>query len=247
MKKGEEEMKENIQEEKQEKKEGKRRGRTFFEVGSFLLLIVLIILILIVVQVPYTTTNAVKETVPVEKCVQKDIPFVSTFKMGLNYDAASKIYSSDGEALYRYSELKNYLYATIRNTGEEKGVYCINAQAYMIENFTNEEDSLALFQNLILLNSNKTQKLDNWNSDRYTYPVCTENPVPPTATQIISFWTPFLLSKNAQEQYNPDNVYILFTIVPPISEQCNTENVEKTTEQEVTRYCNAWKHVVGKC
>lgn len=240
MKKGEEEM----QEESQVKRKG---GRTFLEVGSFILLIALIIIVLIVIQVPYTTTNAVKEKVPVETCISVDIPFVSNFKTGVRYDIASDIYSAGGQALYRYSELKGYLYANIRNTGEEKGIYCLNAQAYLIENFTNDKNSLASFQNLIEMDSEKIQKLEDWSSNRYTFPVCTENPILPIDTNQISLWTPSLLYEDAKAQYNLDNFYVLFTIVPPTSEQCKTEDVEKTTEQEVTRYCNAWKHIVGRC
>jgi hypothetical protein len=244
-----EKMEKSEKMEKGEKENMKESGKggTFLQVLSLILIIVLIVLMLIVVQVPYTTTNAVKETVPVEKCMQVDIPFISNFRTGLTYDTSSKIYSSEGQALYRYSELKTYLFANIRNMGEEKGAYCLNAQAYLIENFTNNGDSLALFQNLISSNSNKVQTLENWSGNLYTYPVCTESTIPSTDTDIISLWTPAILSADVQEQNDLDNVYILFTVVPPISQQCSTVNVENITQQEVTRYCNAWKHVVGKC
>jgi hypothetical protein len=239
---------EKEQEDKKEKKEGKRvSGKRGIQIVSLILILVLMAIVLIVVQVPYITTDVISEKVPVEKCTQTDIPFASNFKTGLNYDTASKIYSSDGQALYRYSKLKGYLYANIRNTGEEKGIYCINAEAYLIENFTNDENSLASFQNLIAQDSDRVEIIDNWNSNRYTYPVCTEKSIRPIDTGVISLWDSSLLSKDVQEQYDLDNVYILFTIVPPTSEKCGVEEVEKEVEQEVTRYCNAWKHLVGMC
>lgn len=236
-------------EKSEEKKEVKkvRSGGRGIQVISLILIIVLMVLLLIIVQVPYTTTNAISETVPVENCTHVDIPFISNFRTGLTYDTASKIYSSDGEALYRYSALKGYLYADMINTGEVKGVYCLNAQAYLIENFNNNQDSLSLFQNMLSQNSSQIQKIDNWSSNRYTYPVCTENGIYPIDDAIISLWTPALLSNSVQEQYDLSNVYILFTVVPPTSEQCKTVNVQKISQQEVTRYCNAWKHIVGKC
>jgi hypothetical protein len=240
------ERKEGRKEKREEKKEVKRRGR-FFEVVSLILIIAVIILLLIVVQVPYITTDTISEKVPVENCTQIAIPFASNFRTGLNYDNALKIYSSDGEALYRYSELKGYLFANIRNIGEDKGVYCLNARAYLIENFDNGEDSLALFQSLVSEDSAKVQEIDNWNSNRYNFPLCTENPISPIDIKRISFWGPSLVSKDVKEQYNLDNVYILFTIIPPTKEQCTTGYIEKAKEQEVTKYCNAWKHVVGMC
>lgn len=237
---------EKIEKDEKESKTVKGKGITFLQVLSLILILALIWIVLIVVQVPYTATNAVKEMVPTEKCVLKDMPFVSNFKTGFKYDTALKIYSSEGKALYKYSDLKEYIYANIRNTAKEEGIYCLNAQAYIIENFTNKDDSLALFENSILLNSNETQILDNWNN-KYNFPVCTEDPISPINTKIISLLTPSLLSKEVQNEYNLNNVYILFTVVPPTSKECSTENVEKIGEQEVTRYCNAWKHVLGRC
>lgn len=247
--KGEKEEKET--EKKQEKKEVKKPEknngkRNFFQIGSFLLLIVLIIVVLIVFQVPYTTTNAVIENVPVEKCTERDIPFVSNFRTGLTYGDGLKIYSSEGSALYKYSELKSYVYVNIRNTGDEKGIYCIDADAYLISDFTNDDNSLSSFQNLIALDSERIELLDNAGS-RYAYPVCTENPLNPVETEIISLWAPSLISKDIKDNYNLDDVYLLFTIVAPTAEKCEMVDEEQTTEEEVTRYCNAWKHLVGRC
>lgn len=225
----------------------KKKSPNFFQVGSFILLLVLIIVVLIVFQVPYTTTNAVSENVPVEKCTQTDIPFAANFRTGLEYNGAVKIPSSDGSAIYRYSELKSYVFANIRNTGDAKGVYCINADPYLITNFTNDEDSLTLFESLIASDSDTVLLLDEEVNTRYTYPICTDNPINPTQTGLISLWTPNIISEEIQNNYNPDDVYVLFTIVPPTTEKCETVSEEQTTEQEITRYCNAWKHLVGKC
>ena len=250
MEKEQEEKPEKKQEKKQDKKETKvQSGKAFFGWGSFILLFALIIIVLIVFQVPYITTNAIVENVPVEKCVQEDIPSISSFKIGSTYGSASKIYSSDGEALYKYSELKNYIYANIRNVGEEKGIYCVNIEAYLIPgfDFNDDENTLTLFQSLLAEDSAKIQTLENWNSERYDFPICTENPIRPVQTETLSFWAPSLLSEEAKGEYNLDDVYILLSIIPPTLEQCDMEYEEKTTEQEVTRYCNAWKHLVGKC
>jgi hypothetical protein len=242
-----EKMKEEMKEEKKANKTERRRGRRFFDFLLLILIVIIIIILLIVIQVPYTTTNAITQKVPVENCTLVDIPFVSVFKTGFTYDAASNIYSSDEQALYRYSDFKGYLYATIRNMGDEKGVYCLDAQAYRITGFTNDENSLASFQNLLAEESDQVQKIDNWASTRYTYPVCTGNPIYPADTDIISLWTPLLLSDDVQAQGNLKDVYILFTVVPPTSEQCKTVSVENITQQEVIKYCNAWKHIVGMC
>jgi hypothetical protein len=235
-------------EEKEVKKErGRGGGRTFLQVIILILVIALIWLMLIVIQVPYITTNAVKEMVPMENCTHVDIPFAANFRTGLNYDGATEIYSSNGQALYRYSELQPYLFANIINTGEDKGVYCLNAQAYLIKDFTNQASSLSQFQNMIAENSDQIQQIDNWSGNSYNYPVCTEKPISPIDTKIISLWKPALLSNNLGEQVDLKNVYILFTVVPAVAEKCSTISVENITQQEVTRYCNAWKHVVGRC
>lgn len=244
-----EEKSEKSEKRGKEKHKENPKSRRFFEIGSFLLLVALVVIILIVVQVPYITTDAIVETVPVEKCSLEDVPFVANFKTGLNYDAAMKIYSSEGEALYRYSELKTYLYANIRNTGEEKGIYCINVKPYLISyfEFEDEEDALASFRELLSEDSERLQKLSNEANTKYDYPVCTEKPISPIDTKIISLWTPNIISEDIQKQYSPDDVYVLFSVIPPMSEQCSTEDVEQTAYNEVTRYCNAWKHVVGMC
>jgi hypothetical protein len=236
-----------VAEKGEEVKKVRSGGSKSLQVISLILIIVLMVLLLVVVQVPYTTTNAVSENVPVENCTQVDMPFVSNFRTGLIYDSAAEIYSSKGEALYRYSELRSYVYADIMNTGEEKGVYCLNAQAYLINNFNNNADSLDSFQTMLSQNSDQIQKIDNWNSNVYIYPVCTENPIYPIDDGIISLWTPSLLSDSVKGQDDLRNVYILFTVVPATSKQCSTVNVQNISQQEVTRYCNAWKHIVGKC
>lgn len=240
-------------EKKQEKREvkktqKKKNGRSFFQVGSFILLLVLIIIILIVVQVPYTTTNAIVETVPVEKCTQGDMPFVANFRTGLTYDSASNVYSLNGEALYKYSKLKQYVYANVRNMGQENGIYCINTQAYLVSDFdfNNNEETLLSFQNLISEDSEGVELLDNSDS-KYSYPVCSEREISPLGTGVISLWTKNIISEDIQSQYDLNDVYVMFTIVAPASKQCKTEYEEQTNEEEVTRYCNAWKHLVGKC
>jgi hypothetical protein len=231
--------------EKKEKVKGK--GITFLQVLSLLLIIVLIVIVLIVIQVPYTTTNAVSENVPIENCTPVAIPFVSNFRTGFSYDTSSKIYSSAGQAIYRYSDLNTYTYINIMNSGEESGIYCLNAQAYSIDNFNSNQDSLAVFQNLLSSGSDTIKQIDNWSGNTYTYPVCTPTQIARTDNQIITLWTPALLSNDVQQQYNLDNVYIVFTVVPPTSKQCSTITIENLTQQEVTRYCDAWKHIVGRC
>jgi len=133
------------------------------------------------------------------------------------------------------------------NVGDEKGIYCINAQAYVINNFNNNENSLDLFQTLVSENSGRVQKIDNWSSNTYTYPVCTQNAIYPLDDNIISLWTPSLLSSDVAKQYDLNSVYILFSVVPATTKQCVNVSIEKINNQEVTRYCNAWKHLVGKC
>lgn len=230
-----------------EEKEVKRNGGRGIQVISLILILVLIVLLLIVVQVPYTTTNAVKETVPFENCTQADVPYVSVFRTGFNYDTSQKIYSFNGQAIYRYSDLNTYLYANIKNMGKEGGIYCLNAQAYLVNNLENNGDSLSLFQDMIARSSDKAQLIENWSSGSYSYPICTQLPIAPTSTDTISLWTPSLLSNNLGNQYELRNVYLLFTVVPPTAKECTTVSVENITQQEVTRYCNAWKHVIGKC
>ena len=169
MEKDSEEKQEKKTEKKTEKKEVKSQGgRAFFGWGSFLLLVALIIIVLIVFQVPYTSTNVIKENVLVEKCAPEAMPFVSNFRMGLNYEGAQNVYSSEGKALYRYSELNNYIYSNIRNLGEEKGIYCLDVQAYLIDDFdfSEGEDSLVLFNSLLEEESDSIGEIDNWNSGR---------------------------------------------------------------------------------
>ncbi|MGY4884169.1 MAG: hypothetical protein ACP5NZ_01165 [Nanobdellota archaeon] len=227
-----------------------KRGKSFFEVGSFILLIVLIIIVLIVIQVPYTTTNAIKENVSTETCVEKDLSFAANFRTGsLDYTKASPIYSSEGQALYRYSDLKGYLYTSIRNIGDNGGIYCLDADAYLISDFdfTNGKESFDEFQRLLAEDSDMIKEIEDWNSSRYVYPVCTENPATKAKRELISLWGPVILSEQTQQDYDLDNVYLLFTIIPPTIEQCDNEYVEQEKEEEVTKYCNAWKHLVGRC
>lgn len=244
----EKEEKEKVKEKsKENSKEEKKKSVWSFQAISILLLIVIIALILIVVQVPYTTTNVIKEQTSEEKCVQENIPFAANFRTGLKYETAVNVPSSEGSVLYKYSDLKSFLYANIRNTGEERGIYCINAAAYLIEGFEEGENSLASFQELILADSENVQELQDWASTRYTYPFCTRNSIRPVQTEIISLWGPSILSEEAKELYDLDKVYILFNVVAPTTEKCSEEDVDKETEEEVTKYCNAWKHVVGRC
>lgn len=239
---------EKVEKEKSKEKT-KEKSRSGLQIASFILILVLIALVLIVVQVPYITTDTVSEKVPVEKCSESEIPFTSTFKTGLYYDGASKVYSSYGSALYKYSELKTYLYSYIRNMGDEKGVYCINAEPYLITDFkfTNDQDSFDSFQELLLEESESIQKLDNESSSNYNYPICMEKAISPMQTDIVSLWVPSIISEDIQENYNLKDVYVLFSVVSPTTDKCHTEYQDKETEKEVTRYCNAWKHVVGKC
>jgi len=243
-----EKTKENSKENsKESSKEEKKKSVWSFQAILILLLIVIIALILIVVQVPYTTTNAIKEQISEKKCSKEDIPFIANFRTGFKYKTAVNVPSSEGLALYKYSDLDSFIYANIRNTGKESGIYCINAAAYLIEGFEDDENALTSFQKLILADSDQVQELQNWASARYTYPVCTENAIRPIDTSIISLWGPSMLSDNAKESYDLDKVYILVNVVAPTVEKCAEEDIDKETEEEVTRYCNAWKHVVGRC
>jgi hypothetical protein len=220
-----EKEKEKIKEKPKEKTE--ERPKRGLQLASLILIIVLILIVLIVVQVPYTTTNAVKEMVPVEKCAQEDIPFVSAFKTGWSFDNALSLSSSGGVGSYKYSELKTNLYAYIKNAGDEAGIYCVDVE-------------------VSLVNGDTSEILDNSDA-KYTYPVCTESPIAVKDSSVISLWTSNIISKDIKDNNDLDNVKVTFTIVPPTTEKCHTENVEQTSEQEVTRYCNAWKHLVGKC
>jgi len=243
----EKEEKEKVKEKNKENvKEEKKKSIWNLQAISLLLLIVLIALVLIIIQVPYTTTNAVKENVSVENCDDVEIPFAANFRTGLKYAGASNIESSEGVALYRYSDLGPYMFANIRNTGEEKGVYCLNVNAYFIKDFEEGNNALDSF-NQIVEDSELVQELTDSLSAKYSFPICTENPIRPIQTEVISVWNSGILSEDAKEIYNLDDVYVLFTVVAPTAKKCVEEEVEHEVEQEVTRYCNAWKHVVGKC
>lgn len=243
----EKEEKEKVKEKNKESvKEEKKKSIWNLQAISLLLLIVLIALVLIIIQVPYTTTNVVKEKVPVENCEDVEIPFAANFRTGLKYAGASNVESSEGVALYRYSDLGPYMFANIRNTGEEKGVYCLNVNAYFIKDFEEGNNALDSF-NQIVEDSELVQELTDSLSPRYTSPTCTENAIRPIQTEVISVWNSGILSEEAKGIYSLDDVYILFSVTSPTTKKCVEEEVEHEVEQEVTRYCNAWKHVVGKC
>lgn len=237
--KGKEKNKESVKEEK-------KKSIWSLQAISLLLLIVLIALVLIIIQVPYTTTNVIKEVVPTEKCVEQTIPFAANFRTGLKYSSASSVESSEGVVLYKYSELGPYMFANIRNTGEDKGVYCLNVEAYFIEDFNEKENALDSF-NELSMESESVQELKDELNSRYSSPICIQNAIRPIQTEIISIWSVSILSEEAKSQYDLDDVYILFSVVAPTTEKCSSEDVEQDVEQEVTRYCNAWKHVVGRC
>lgn len=243
----EKEEKEKVKESKKENsKEEKKKSIWNLQAISLLLLIVLIALVLIIIQVPYTTTNVVKEKVPTENCEDVEIPFAANFRTGLKYTGASNVESSEGFALYRYSDLGPYMFANIRNTGEDKGAYCLNVNAYFIKDFEEGNNALDSF-NEIVEDSELVQELTDELSARYASPVCMENPIRPIQTEVISIWGSGILSEEAKGTYDLDDVYVLFSVVAPTAEKCVEEEVEQEVEQEVTRYCNAWKHVVGKC
>lgn len=229
--------------EKGEKKE-KGRGLTFLQVISLILIIIIIALLLIVVQVPYTTTNAVKETVQIQNCSQGNLPFLASFRSGVKYDSAPRFSSTDGVALRKYSDLKTNIYVTIRDMSEEKGTYCVKAETYYIKDFADEQDKLSAFQTLLSDDSDRIEKLEN---DIPNSKACTENPILPKRTGIVSFWSSSFMTDDINNKYDLNDIYVLLTVVAPPSKDCVLQDVEKTTEQEVTRYCNAWKHVVGKC
>jgi hypothetical protein len=234
--------------EKSEVKEVKKgKGRSGIAIVSLILALVLIALLIVVARFPFVSTNAVKEMVPFENCTQVDIPYASNYRTGLNYDGATDIASYSGEALYRYTDLQTYLFANIRNTGNEEGVYCLNAQAYVINGIRNENNLLNQFQNMIAENSDQIQQLDNWSGDTYIFPVCTEKPISPIDTEVISLWKPALLSNDLNQLQDLRNVYILFTVISATSEKCSTISVENTTQQEVTKYCSPWIYIAGKC
>lgn len=213
---------------------------------TILLLIALISIVLIIIQVPYTTTNVVKETVPVEKCENIEIPFSANFRTGFKYSDALSINSLEGVAIYKYSKLETYSFVNIRNTGDERGRYCLNIEAYYIEDFDEGKDALKSFNNIVD-DSDLVEKLENAISTKYIVPVCTENQLMPVQTETISVWSKSILSDDAKEEYDLNKIYILFSVVAPTSKKCVSEEVEQDVEKETTAYCNAWKHLVGKC
>lgn len=223
--------------------EKKYEGKTFLQVISIILIVLVIAILLIVVQVPYITTNVVNEKVPVENCSQGKIPFIASFRSGLKYDGAPKFTSSEGVSLRGYTELKPNVYVNIRNMGDEKGIYCVKVDTYYVNSFRDEPDKLETFQNLLSEGSERIKQLEN---DIPNSQICTENPILPKYTETISFWSSNFISDEIQEGDLRD-VYILFTVVAPSSKDCALQYVEQEKEQEVTRYCNAWKHLVGKC
>jgi hypothetical protein len=243
----EKEEKEKVKEKNKENvKEEKEKSIWSLQAISLLLLIILIALVLIVIQVPYTTTNAIKENVSVENCEDIEIPFVANFRTGLKYAGASNVESSEGVALYRYSDLGPYMFANIRNIGEDRGVYCLKVDAYFIKNFEEGENALDSF-NEIAEDSELVQELTDELNVKYTFPVCTENLIRPIQTDVLSIWSSSILSEEAKDIYDLDDVYVLFSVISPTAEKCVEEEIEQEVEQEVTRYCNAWKHVVGRC
>ena len=243
----EKEEKEKVKEKNKENvKEEKKKSIWSLQAISLLLLIILIALVLIIIQVPYTTTNAIKENVSVENCEDVEIPFAANFRTGLKYAGASNVESSEGVALYRYSDLGPYMFANIRNIGEDRGIYCLNIHAYFIQDFEEGNNALDSF-NQIVEDSELVQELTDSLSVKYSSSICTENPIRPIQTEVVSVWNSGILSEEAKEIYNLDDVYILFKVISPIAKKCVEEEVEQEVEKEVTRYCNAWKHVVGKC
>ncbi len=241
------ELKEDKDSKKTKKlKDEKKRSAWSLQSISILLLIVLIALVLIIIQVPYTSTNAVKEIVQVEKCKNFQIPFYSVFKTGLKYSTSLGVDSSEGVALAKYTELGPYVFANIRNVGDSKGDYCLDIEAYYIEKFNPGKNKIDSFNEIVddlSLVKDITSKLN----PKQILPLCTENKISPTQTDTISIWASSILSEQAKEDYDLNKVYILFKVVAPNVEKCQLEDVEQEVEKEVTLYCNAWKHVVGKC